>query len=137
VGYNAESMECCLNIEKEKVLPAYFALEAHLNEEPERNKDIPISGFAYEEPDKPAEALIELISSHTNLQFYHTKTGNVESDYRENSKWGDWESQTLFTLGPFMENGSYIEYRGEDDSFWKYKFEDSACTEYNGHIEWE
>jgi hypothetical protein len=51
-------------------------------------------------------------------------------------KWGDdevlWE-----TLAPAVDNGSMIEYRGEDGHRWRFLFEDGSVKEQNAVITWE
>lgn len=61
------------------------------------------------------------------------KHGNIITMYYEYNKFHSDEIEAVFNLiAPFVEPGSYITFRGEDDSLWAYYFDGSKCEEYQG-----
>lgn len=60
-------------------------------------------------------------------------SGNIANIYHEDNKFYEDVLKSLFdVLAPFVEAGSYITFRGEDDSIWAYYFDGSECKEYQG-----
>ena len=61
------------------------------------------------------------------------KHGNIVEMYYEYNKFHSDEIEKVFDmLAPFVEPGSYITFRGEDDNLWAYYFNGAKCVEYQG-----
>lgn len=63
-------------------------------------------------------------------------SGDVLIEEFTGEKYGD--DKTLFTaLAPFIQDGSFITFRGEDDKHWKWVFKDGVMKEFYGKIVYE
>jgi hypothetical protein len=66
-------------------------------------------------------------------------TVNEDSDLVDlffmGEKYGD-ESALFNTLAPYVEDGSFIEMRGEDGGQWRYYFSEGECREIDAVISW-
>lgn len=59
--------------------------------------------------------------------------GNITELYYEEDKiYIDELDKLMSVIAPFVERGSFISFRGEDDSVWAYYFDGSSCKEYSG-----
>lgn len=60
--------------------------------------------------------------------------GNVNNLWYEYSKFRTDEVDELFSaIAPFVEQGSYIAFEGEDECLWAYYFDGETYQEYSGH----
>ena len=73
--------------------------------------------------------------SHWGYSFSADPTKGVEWDYRERDKWGDDDALWL-ALSPCLDEGSFIEFRGECGHMWRYEFDGNSLQDFVGHIEW-
>ena len=58
---------------------------------------------------------------------------DITSIWFEGEKLGD-DEEFFGVLAPFVENGSYIEMRGEENAHWKWVFKDGECIEIGGSV---
>lgn len=80
----------------------------------------------------PKDDLFEIIAE-IGFTVETDKSGNIDEMYYEYSKFHSDEIDEFFSfLAPFVESGSYITFRGEDDSVWAYYFDGSGVEEYPG-----
>ena len=64
------------------------------------------------------------------------KDGNVSEIEFNGEKSGD--DETLFqAIAPFVEDGCFIEMRGEDGAMWRWCFSDGAVEEKYARVEWD
>lgn len=56
----------------------------------------------------------------------------TELYYEENKIYIDELDELMSAIAPFVEQGSFISFRGEDSSAWAYYFDGSSCKEYSG-----
>lgn len=62
-------------------------------------------------------------------------TGDIVDIYFNREKLGD--DEILFkAIAPFVEAGSYIQMRGEQDDMWRWCFDGTKCVEKYPEIEW-
>jgi hypothetical protein len=57
-------------------------------------------------------------------------------DYRSRDKLGD-DDQLWLALSPAIENGCYMNWRGEEGEHWRYEFSDGSVQEMAGEIVWK
>lgn len=60
--------------------------------------------------------------------------GSISSAYYEYEKLDDDLDAALGKIAPFVENGSHIDMRGEDDSLWRWRFHNQELYELKGVV---
>ena len=63
----------------------------------------------------------------------YDELGNICDIYFEGEKIGD-EAFLFTTLAPYIEKGSYLTYRGEDNAMWQYYFDGEKMIEKSGRV---
>lgn len=71
-------------------------------------------GFAIDIDDKTGDII--------NIEYINEKIGNL--------------AEALKYIAPFVEDGCYIEFGGEDGALWRYMFSNGACKEIAPEIKW-
>lgn len=64
------------------------------------------------------------------------ETGIMSLDYKEREKWGDDETFWNALAGA-IDDGSYLNFRGEEGELWQYSFKDGVLYEKRGVVTWE
>lgn len=62
--------------------------------------------------------------------------GNVTGIDFMGEKMSYCEDEMFKKIAPFVENGSFIEMRGEDGSMWRWVFKDGKCREIKAKTIW-
>lgn len=80
---------------------------------------------------------LEEVMNHFGFDVSFDAAGNIV-DIGFDSKTGN-EDDLLEALAPFVESGSYVEWRGEDDDLWRHSFHDGHMTTATGRLveQWE
>ena len=60
--------------------------------------------------------------------------GSLTYFSREYDKWNADSEGFLYTIGPYVDEGSYLDFVGEDGSAWRFYFNGKCAAEYNGHM---
>lgn len=61
---------------------------------------------------------------------------NVDAIVFVGEKFGD-DERLFKTLAPYIENGSFLEFHGEDGHMWRYVFKNGVMTDQTAKISWE
>lgn len=85
----------------------------------------------YDEVYTTADEILNALGFET----YKEDNGDVTILYYD-SKMGA-EEHFLRALAPFVTDGSYVEWRGEDGSMWRQEFGNGEMTELEGEIVWK
>ena len=130
MGYYITQSESSVSISARNVPAAFAALKAAAKARVDKNL-----GWGWCDPACILEAETFEEAMHaarwdvSNLP----DTGEVIDLFFSGEKSAD-EVQPLLAIAPFVNNGSYIAMRGEDDYFWKWVFRDGKLYEVNGYI---
>lgn len=65
----------------------------------------------------------------------YEKTGGID-EISIAGKWRGNEKDIFDVLAPFVEDGSYVGFIGEDNGMWRYVFENGKCIEQFGSVKW-
>ena len=64
------------------------------------------------------------------------KDGNIQNVFFNGEKMGD--DDTIFkTIAPFVQDGSFLEFKGEDNNHWRWVFKKGQMMEINPRTVWE
>lgn len=133
MGYCINQEDISFSIKKENFPGALKALNKAVNEDHTvtdwvSEKDV--SGI-----NDPQEALKELLEE-CRWQPTFDSDGNISDLDFTGEKYGD--DDELFTaLAPYVDAGSYIEMRGEDDAHWRWNFDGKTMEENHGKMDYE
>lgn len=82
----------------------------------------------YPETCKTAVEILEMLG----FQCGYDSDGNINGLYY-NSKMGQ-EDLFLQVIAPYVGDGCYINWTGEDDEYWQYRFKDGVMTHHDGRV---
>ena len=85
---------------------------------------------------KEAKTIGDFMEAFAYEPQYDTETGDIVDLFFNGEKLGDDEF-FFKTIAPYIEDGSYIEYIGEDNAFWKYVFKKGIMYVKNGTVVYE
>ena len=74
------------------------------------------------------------IASGFRWSLEEDEEGNVTDFIFSGEKYGGDELVFLNTIAPYVKEGSFIEFRGEDGEQWKWYFNGNTCEEYFAEI---
>lgn len=61
------------------------------------------------------------------------EAGNITDLYFDGGKMGD-EDQMFEAIAPFVRQGSYLDFRGEEDAVWRWEFTGQSMIEKSGRV---
>lgn len=84
------------------------------------------------------ETCKDLVEVMNQFGFEYVEIDGDIIDLSFDSKTGN-EGELLRAIAPFVEPGSYVTFRGEDDDLWRYEFADGEMIERSGRLveQWE
>jgi hypothetical protein len=129
MGYHIYQESCNFFIQGTSVIDAFHAVKALADAEDKGRNG---THYAWVDTDtlRNATTLKEAMSEW-GWEISFNETGDVDDIYFNGEKLGD-DAILFAAIAPFVKAGSYIEMRGEDDCFWKWKFNGSYMYEVNG-----
>lgn len=149
MGYYVTLESANFRIRECKLEPAWEAV-AKLNEKDDLKSGGSWSGgkrkevwFSWMEADYPEKALesakkgecshpLEYVFSHLGFETTRDEHGGLCLHWYD-SKIGD-EEQFLRAVAPFVEPGSFLEWRGEDGCMWRHEFDGEVMTYKAGRV---
>ena len=143
MGYYARATEIDLTIPAEKVMDAFSAAIAMNTDPALQGKKTGNSytgqrwfSWVSDNYHETARDLIDVVDTEFRFEdSYYDDKGNFHLGYF-NSKMG--HEKVLFeALAPFVEDGSFVEWRGEDEAHWRWNFQNGTLAEQVGKIVWE
>ena len=133
MGYYIDQVDHNFRIKKENIQKAWDSLLNIMKIEKKTIHDS--SGYHYSwintEDVLNAETFKEALSE-ARFDIKTDNNGDVTHIYFNGEKLGD-EEIILSSIAPYVENGSYITFQGEEGERWKWKFVDGVLEEINGH----
>lgn len=129
MGYYVNITDSSVKINKENLPKAYEAMcELNKQDDLKRGGSHLVRHFSWMDEDYPNKcANFEELMNMIGFDVHYDAHGNVISLGYDN-KTGQ-ESLFLESIAPWMENKSYIVWRGEDDSIWVQVFANGAMLE--------
>ena len=123
-------------IEAEKIEAAHNALFNLVREDPKTYTGQPYTenriGAALKQWKKSFERLVfDLGYSLTD-----NGDGNVDGIYLEHDKFHDGDEMFFAAIAPFVKEGSFVQFTGEDDCMWRYAFKNGKCIEQYPIVKW-
>lgn len=128
MGYYVNSMESSFMLKKENVDKAWDALKKLFDE-------IPRIGWASQKVINESTSFEEAMEE-CGWTIEQNENGDYDSIYFSDEKYGDNEIE-LEAIAPYIENGSYIQMRGEEGDIWRWIFKDGKCIEKYATISFE
>jgi hypothetical protein len=152
MGYYVQTTGCSVFLPKARFADAYKAL-CDLNQHDELKSGGSYGGdkisagdprpdgmtyhparwFSWMDADYPSKCTtMEQVLQEVGFDPYFDYAGNLEA-LSYDSKTG-CEEIFLNALAPFMRNGSYINWRGEDGELYRYEFQDGQMRQLTGNV---
>lgn len=142
MGYYVNTEDINIIVPKDLLEDAYKACLA-LND----MDDLKGGGSFGPEPKRWFSWMPEDLSTLPDLDAIFTALGFEDCQYNDkgdlvlghyNNKKGQ-ENVFLYTIAPFVQEGSYAIWHGEDDCWWKDEFHDGKMLSYNGEreVKWD
>lgn len=138
MGYYVNTEDINVIVPKDLLEPAYKAVLA-LND----RDDLKRGGSFGAERKYWFSWMPEDLTTLSDLKEVFTQLGFEDSDYNDkgdlvlghyNNKTGQ-EDIFLYVIAPFVQENSYVIWKGEDDTYWKHEFRDGKMLTYNGEVE--
>ena len=138
MGYYVNTEDINIIVPNDLVEPAYKAVLA-LNDQ----DDLKRGGSFGAERKYWFSWMPEDLTTLSDLKEVFTQLGFEGTDYNKdgdlvlghyNNKTGQ-EDIFLYTIAPFVQENSYVIWKGEDDAYWKHEFHDGVMLSYNGEVE--
>jgi len=132
MGYYMYQMESDFTILKENHVRALGAIKALAGQE--TIEDSSGAHFSWVETQRFVQAsTLEDALKEWRWDAELNDEGDLIDMYFEGQKYGD--DEVLFNaIAPFVESGSYIQMRGEDDAIWRWVFEGGKVREVGASI---
>ena len=142
MGYYMNMVDADFMIKSENVEPAFQAIKKLIDQVDERGG----GGSYFNGVSKRHYSWVsteELVKSKSLSEFMDEWRWEIDFDENGNvndicfcgEKLGD--DEILFeALAPFVEEGSYIEMRGEESDLWRWVFQNGECVEKTPEIIW-
>lgn len=138
MGYYVNTEDINVIVPKDLLEPAYKAVLA-LNDQ----DDLKRGGSFGAERKYWFSWMPEDLTTLSDLREVFTELGFENTDYNDkgdlvlghyNNKTGQ-EDIFLYAIAPFVQENSYVIWKGEDDTYWKHEFRDGKMLTYNGEVE--
>lgn len=79
--------------------------------------------------------LVEMVNELWGFKFVPNKHGAIDKVLYELEKMHDHDG-FCNAVAPYVESGSYLEFRGEDSAMWRYLFKDNTWTKVVPKVVW-
>ena len=124
MGYYMDQIDGNFRVKKENLDKMFEAI-----------KNIPNESYAWIDDFKNCDNIRDILLEW-RWETYFDENGNIWHLSFDGQKLGD--DEVLFhAIAPFVEAGSYICMRGEDDTLWKWYFDGEHLREFAGRIVWD
>lgn len=139
MGYYMDQHDCNFTIKHENIQKAWDALIKLFKTEKESTHDSYRYGYSWIDTESvlKAESFKDAMAEARWDIYYDNKCKNVEGIYFNGEKYSGDEVIILGAIAPYVENGSYIEMRGEDGEMWRWVFNNRNIEEKYPKIIWE
>lgn len=135
MGYCIDVTDSCFEISKEQHEKALAAIKALAGNETITDGSGPHFSWVLTQEFVKAKSLSEALKAW-RWQGSIDEEGHLYAISFSGEKLGD--DEMLFrALAPFVKDGSYIEFRGEDNAMWRYVFENGKMEEKFATVTWE
>ena len=138
MSYYFQIMDQDFHIEPEKLKGAHEALlkfaennvEAYVRYHPCTNEEIEATCESWMK--SPERLMFDLGYSIEDF----TGNGGIDYIHLEHEKYCDEDRIIFETIAPFVADGSFVQYMGEDGYMWRYTFKNGKCIEQYPEIKW-
>lgn len=108
----------------------------NINEALKAVKRMPTKEYSWVSKSWKTLSSLEEVMYEWRYGITHDDEGNIDGIHFSGEKIGD-EIELFNALGPFVEEGSYLEMSGEDGSIWRWSFDGKRCKEISPQITWK
>lgn len=136
MGYWFRISDQDFRIEAGKVGAAHNALLGLVRENPKAYVGYPYTEDRIEAALKQWEKSFERLIFDLGYSIDGDGDGNVDCIYLEHDKFHDEDEMFFEVIAPFVKEGSFVQFTGEDDYMWRYAFKDGKCVEQYPIIKW-
>ena len=123
-------------IEAGKVGAAHNALLNLVREDPKAYVGYPYTEDRIGASLKQWEKSFERLIFDLGYSLDGDGNGNVDCIYLEHDKFHDEDEMFFEVIAPFVKEGSFVQFTGEDNYMWRYTFKNGKCIEQRPIIKW-